>query len=824
MGEEIPKKYKPTEEEPKIINFWNDDKTFSFELVDKDKPLYSIDTPPPYASAGHLHIGHAMSYSHAEFIARYKRMAGFKVFYPMGFDDNGLPTEKFVENKHKVNKKTISREAFIKLCLKETEEVRKTFKELWQRIGLSVDWDQTYSTINPHCQKISQHSFIDLYQKKLLKHIDAPTTWCPKCMTAVAQADFENVDIKSCFNDIIFKSVDKNGKETDLIISTTRPELLPACVGLFANPDDTRYQHLKGKTATVPLFNYEVPIMFDKNVDPEVGTGLMMVCTFGDKEDIEKWIKHKLPLRVCIGEDGCMTSEAQKYEGMHIKKARPAITEDLKEANLLVSQKDIVHAVNVHERCGTEIEFVKKKQWYIDVLSRKEELLEIANKINWSPKFMKVRYDHWVKNLNWDWNISRQRFYGVPFPVWYCKSCGEVTLPELDTLPVDPTRDTPNNPCKCGSTEFIGEEDVMDTWMTSSVTPQINYHWDLKTEKKEMIPMDLRPQAHDIIRTWAFYTIAKSLYHNNDIPWRDIVISGHGQDSKGQKMSKSKGNVVWVDDVLKNYSADALRYWASGSGLGDDCPYQEKDVMTGNKLVTKLWNAFKFTNFLLDDDFDPGKTPELSIFDKWLLNELDIVVKKCTEHFDKYEFEKVKLVADKFFWHTFCDNYLEMVKERLYKPEIYGQPAKDSGQYTLYHALKTMVKIFHPLVPFITESIWQYFFTKFEDEKSIANSAWPKVLGVKIDEKETSAGQLAVDISSAIRRHKSENNKALNSEVDVKIATDDNTKECIELVKIDITGTIKAKSLSFVTDIKSDIAIGKDDKVQISVDFIETTE
>ena len=395
MSEEIPKKYNAEEEELKIIKFWNEDETFSFKKADESKPLFSIDTPPPYASAGHLHIGHAMSYSHAEFIARYMRMAGKRVYYPMGFDDNGLPTERYVEKKHNVNKNKISREDFIELCLKETEEVRAIFKELWQRIGLSVDWDQTYSTINTHCQTISQTSFIDLYEKGKMKHVDAPTTWCPKCQTAIAQADFENVVLKSHFNDIAFKSPDGD----DLIISTTRPELLPACVALFANPEDQRYKDLEGKTAKVPLFDYEVPILFDEAVDLETGTGLMMVCTFGDKEDVEKWQKYKLPLKVAITDYGTMNEEAQKYEGMKIKDARAAIIEDLKEAGVLIGQKDIEHPVNVHERCGTEIEFHKKKQWYIDVLSEKEKLLEMGNKIKWNPEFMKVRYDHWVENL-----------------------------------------------------------------------------------------------------------------------------------------------------------------------------------------------------------------------------------------------------------------------------------------------------------------------------------------------------------------------------------------------------------------------------------------
>jgi len=735
-------------------------------------------------------------------------MAGFNVFYPMGFDDNGLPTERFVEKKHKVNKKTISREEFIKLCLTETEEVRNNYKVLWQRIGLSVDWNQTYSTINPHCQKISQRSFIDLYKKNHLDHVDAPTTWCPKCMTAVAQADFDNVDIDSNFNDIIFKSVDGN----NLVISTTRPELIPSCVALFANPNDERYKNLKGTKAKVPLFNYEVPILFDESVDLETGTGLMMVCTFGDKEDIEKWTKYKLELRDCITDDGRMNALANEYCGLTIKQAREQIIQDLKEKEILINQKKITHAVNVHERCGTEIEFVKKKQWYIKVLENKAKLIETGNKINWYPEFMKVRYDHWVENLNWDWNISRQRFYGVPFPVWYCESCGKVRVATEDEIPVDPTKDKPSSLCECGSNNFIGEEDVMDTWATSSVTPQINYNWGEEEERKEMIPMDLRPQAHDIIRTWAFYTIVKSKYHRDDIPWKDIVISGHGQDPKGRKMSKSKGNVVWVDDVLNKYSADALRYWAAGSGLGVDCPYQEKDVLTGNKLVTKMWNAFKFTEFMLDDNFNPKIVPEeLNVVDKWMVSELNKLIENTTSNFDKHKFEKVKYVADNFFWKTFCDNYLEIVKDRLYKPEIYGEKSYNSGQYVLYNSLISIVKIFHPITPFITESIWQYFFRNFEDEKSIAISSWPKTIPVTLTKQEQLAGKLAIDLCSQIRKIKSDNQKPLNCEIKLKINCSEEIKKQINLVLLDIKGTVKASSIEFVEKekLRGDVAFGE---------------
>ena len=448
-------------------------------------------------------------------------------------------------------------------------------------------------------------------------------------------------------------------------------------------------------------------------------------------------------------------------------------------------------------------------------MEQKEELIKFADKINWYPEFMKIRYEHWVKNLNWDWNISRQRFYGVPFPVWYSNKTGEIILPEIEDLPIDPTRDKPKKILENHKDEdIIPEMDVMDTWATSSMTPQINYHWRLKTEKKEMIPMDLRPQGHDIIRTWAFYTITKAYYHDKNIPWKDIVISGHGQDSQGKKMSKSKGNVVWIEDVIKKYSSDALRYWSAGSGLGDDCPYQEKDVLTGQKLVNKIFNAGKFVMLLLEKEFDPEKKTELTHFDKWILSELDKLIIKCTNYFEKYQFEKVKQEVDNFFWNIFCDNYLEIVKDRLYKPESYEKISKDSAQYTLYTTYKQLIKMIHPIMPFITETMWQNSLKKYEKQESIAISEWPKPLNIKINKDEEIAGKLTIDICTEIRRFKSKNNKSLNANVNIKINCDETTRKQTELILQDIISASKAQKTEFTkekirTDIKLFESIGK---------------
>ncbi|HLD15715.1 MAG TPA: valine--tRNA ligase [Candidatus Nanoarchaeia archaeon] len=769
--------YVSKEAEKKWQEYWEKNKIFEYKKG--KKPVYSIDTPPPYVSADHLHLGHAMSYSQAEFIARYKRMKGFNVFYPMGFDDNGLPTERFVEKKYNIDKSKISRKEFIQLCLKETKEGIKTYKKLWTSLGISVDWNENYSTIDKKCQKISQKSFIDLYKKKRVERREEPIMWCNKCQTALAQADLEDLEKNSFLNEINFESED--GKK--LTISTSRPELIPACVALFVNKNDKRYKNLIGKRAKVPLMDYSVPIIGDDKVDMEFGTGLMMVCTFGDIEDIERWKTHKMHTRVIIDKNGMTNSLAGKYKGMHIDKVRKEILNELKEKGLLVNQKQIKHVTNVHERCSTPIEFIITPQWYIKILDIKKELVEFANKINWYPRHMKVRYDHWVNNLKWDWCISRERFYGVPFPVWYCKKCKEVVLPEEKDLPVEPIQDKPKKKCKCGSSEFNPETDVMDTWMTSSVTPLINSDW---TERKEIYPMDLRPQAHDIIRTWAFYTIVKSYTHTKSIPWKDIMISGHGLDVKGQKISKSKGNFILAEDIINKYSADALRYYAASIKLGEDSPYQEKEVLTGHKTVNKLWNSSKLVLVNLKN-YKLEKV-KLEVMDRWLLSKLNQVIHKATVEFDNYEYSKAKFETEMFFWKIFCDNYLEISKKRLYEGE-------KSAKYTLYTGLKTILKLFAPLMPFITEEIYNEKFAKDEKLKSIHISSWPEHDDKQLDKQAEEIGDRFVEILNEVRRFKAKSQVSMKAEVNLILLKEDEAK--LKSVMEDLKAVTYAKKISY---------------------------
>jgi valyl-tRNA synthetase len=819
---ELPQNYNPKESEAKWQKYWQEQKVFHFKPKSKAQ-IYSIDTPPPYASADHLHVGHGMHYSQFEFIARYKRMRGFNVFFPMGYDDNGLPTERYVEKKHNITDKSkISRKDFVKLCVEDTKTAGETYYNLFTKLGFSIDWNLLYHTIGDNAQRVSQKSFLDLYHKGRLEQTDYPTMWCTSCQTTIAQADLENMDITSHFNDIVFKS---GGQ--DLIISTTRPEMLSACVALFHHPEDKRYTKLNGKFAIVPLFNYEVPILSDESVAQDKGTGLMMVCTFGDKEDVGKWHKYMLPLRITIDEAGRMNQLSGKYAGKKLKAARAEIIEDLKSAGLLIRQQQITHAVNTHERCGTEIEFLKKQQWQIKLLDKKEELLEIAQKVNWHPEHMKVRYEHWVKNLQWNWGISRQRYYGVPFPVWYCKKCGGILLPEEKELPVDPREEKYkgklNGKCSCGSTEFIPEMDVMDTWMTSSCTPEINADWGSKKERKEFLPMSLRPQAHDIIRTWAFYTLAKSYFHHNNIPWRDIMVSGHGQDPHGQKMSKSKGNFVVAQEVIDKYSADAFRFWAASVKLGDDLPYQEKDVLTGHKFVNKLWNASKLSLMHLDDYQSKNSNKPTEVFDKWMLSKLQKLIKISTESFDQYEYSKSKSEVENFFWHVFCDYYLEIVKDRLYNPEKRGVKARQSAQLGMEQGLLNVLKLMAPIMPHITEEIYQLYFAGQEKKKSIHIADWPETNEKLIDDFSEGVGALGVDVINTIRKFRSANQMSMKDELQeiVLVSELPDFQKKISLIIGDLKAVMKVKELRFEgeTTLESETF-----KIQIGITKLYSTD
>jgi valyl-tRNA synthetase len=794
---ELPKRYESKEAEPKWEKYWEKEGIYKFDAKDKKRDVYSVDTPPPTVS-GKMHLGHSFSYAQQDFMVRFHRMLGKNVFYPFGTDNNGVATERLIEKIKKVKAKHMERGKFVKLCL---DTVKKELIPIYvgdmKRLGLSCDFSLFYDTIDNHSQKISQNSFIELYEKGREYRKDAPTMWCPTCETGISQVECQDKEMDSFFNDIVFKVKDKNGKEEDLIIATTRPELLPACVAVFYHPDDKRYKKYKGKNAKVPLFSFDVPIMPDKRADPEKGTGIVMCCTFGDQTDMEWQKAYNLPIKMAISSDGKMTKLAGKYEGMSISTARKMIIEDMKDAKLLLSQEPIKHAVNVHERCGTEVEYLKAKQWFIKYLDLKEKMIEWGAKLNWFPEHMKSRYDHWVKGLQWDWMISRQRFFGVPFPVWYCKECDEVILADKKDLPVDPLKDkAPLDKCpKCGCKEFIPEKDILDTWATSSLTPQLAVQL-IKDEKmqKKLYPMSLRPQAHDIITFWLFNTVVKSRLHNNVNPWTDVAISGHAQDPHGKKMSKSKGNVVEPQKMIEKFSADSLRFWAAGSKLGDDLPFQEKDLVTGEKFITKIWNASKFT-FMHLEDYDLSEPKELEIVDKWILSKLSKIINDSTESFMNYEYSKTKLDVEKFFWHKFCDNYLEIVKDRIYNPDKRGKEARKSAQYGLYHSLLAVLKMMAPIMPHITEEIYQLYFAAKEKKKSVHISEWPKL--DMVDEKAEKIGDVVVEAVEHARRAKSEKKVSLKTPVKQMFVKAKITVEEFEQVKEEIIAATKAEVIEY---------------------------
>jgi len=584
-------------------NKWQIEGIYQFDPQSR-APLFSIDTPPPTVS-GHLHLGHIYHYSHADFIARFKRMNGHNVFYPMGYDDNGLPTERLIEQQLGLRASDFEREEFVQKCLQISSQVQKDYQALWKRLGLSIDWRYTYRTIDERSQRISQFSFLDLYQKGLIYQKKAPTIWCPECGTAIAQAELNDLDQVSDFLTIKFNLINHNDVEIEEIpIATTRPELLPACVAIFVHPDDTRYQHLVGETAKVPLFEHLVPILSDPDANPEKGTGIVMCCTFGDTTDISWWQSYNLPLIEVLNPQGCLTKEAGILSGLEIKEARKEINNTLAKQGLLIDSVNTIHSLRVHERCDTPIEYIVTPQWFIRILDFKDQLLKIGEKVNWYPTHMSSRYKNWVENLSWDWCISRQRYFGVTFPVWYCKDCGETILARESQLPVNPLEDQPEEHCpNCEGCEFTPEEDVMDTWATSSLSPQIVAGWLSDDEQyNQLFPMSMRPQAHGIIRTWAFYTLTKSYFHFAEIPWKDVFISGWGIAGKGmEKISKSRGGGPMPPiQMIEKYSADSVRYWAASVGPGKDAVISEEKVKTGVKLTTKMWNVARFCAQFLD--------------------------------------------------------------------------------------------------------------------------------------------------------------------------------------------------------------------------------
>ncbi len=804
--------YDPDTAEPRWQRRWVDEETYAYpdDPVDPNT-AFSIDTPPPTVS-GNLHWGHVYGSILQDIVARFHRMYDSEVLYPFGYDDNGIASERLTERELDVRHQEFERREFQQHCRDVCLEYEENFTEKMQGVGLSIDWNNTYRTISPEVQRVSQLSFIDLYEQGREYRQEAPAIWCPDCETAISQVETEDDERDSHFHDIEFGVAGASADADDAFtISTTRPELLPACVAVFVHPDDDANQDLVGETAEIPLFGHEVPILADDRVDMETGSGIVMCCTFGDQTDIEWYQAHDLDLRIAIDASGHMTDVADGYAGLHAATgAREVIVDDLDDVGALLDRRAIEHTVNVHERCGTGIEFLVTEQWYIEVLDRTDEYLEAGRGMEWFPDKMFTRYEHWVEGLQWDWLISRQRSSGIPFPVWYCADCDHEIVAEKSALPVDPLSDDPPvDACpECGHAEFVPEDDVLDTWATSSLTPLINAGWDwdenageFTMDRPEVYPMDVRPQGHDIISFWLFHTVIKCYEHTGEVPFESTMINGMVLDENREKMSKSKGNVVDPDRVLAEYPVDAARYWAAGSAIGDDLPYQEKGLRAGEKLIRKLWNASKLVESLASEPYPEAPADGLHEIDRWLLGELDREIDTLTDRLANREFSKARDGLRSFFWNTFCDDYLEIAKQR-------DDP---SAAYTLRTAHRRFLKLFAPVLAHVTEELWQDMYADIAGTgdavgadagsdaagDSIHLAGWPEPLGLDAD---TDAGVAAMAVVGALRRYKSENQLPLTAELDaVEVYADVGSFEA------DITGVMHVDDLTVHPDAEAPV-------------------
>lgn len=800
----FPTSYDPAEAEPRLQAAWADAGIYRFDPADP-RPIFAIDTPPPTVS-GEIHIGHVFSYVQAEAMIRFWRMQGRNIFYPFGFDDNGLPTERFVERSRGIRARDVGRAAFVQACLETSAEVEARFERFWQRLGLSVDWRQRYSTIDPLARRTSQWSFIDLYRKGRIYRAQAPNPWCVECETAVAQAELDDAERETSFYTLAFGLADgpSGPQASALPIATTRPELLPACVAIFIHPDDERFRELIGREAIVPLFGRRIPILADAAVDPAKGTGAVMCCTFGDATDVQWWREHSLPLIPLITRQGRLSEAGGPYAGLSLAEAKTRILDDLRAAGLLLGQRRAEQTIRIHERCGTPLEILETRQWFVRILDAKEELLELGRQLQWRPAHMRVRYESWVSGLAYDWCISRQRYFGVPFPAWHCASCGATILANEDQLPVDPLSDAPPRACDCGSSDLRPDEDVMDTWATSSMSPQIAGRMlEDPALYERLFPMQLRPQAHDIIRTWTFYTIVKSYFHFGQLPWETVMLSGHALDPSGRKLSKSKGNAAVIPlKLIERHGADAVRYWACRATLGADQPLSEDSMRQGRRLATKLWNAARFCAARMQhaenerNSTAPDRTLDSALCtptDRWLLSALQRVIADATERWRAYDYAGGLELTERFFWGSFCDQYLELVKGRLYDGE---GAERASAQATIAITFEAILKLLAPVLPHITEELYGRL---FPGRGSLHTASWPTPEPALQDEAAEAAGAAMLAIVGAVRRHKTARGRSLGAPLaGLTIAcADPELRASLELAAIDLRSVSRAGRLEW---------------------------
>jgi valyl-tRNA synthetase len=818
---------------------WDSSKTYSFDVSAPKSQIFSIDTPPPTVS-GSLHVGHVFSYTHTDLIARYQRMIGKEVYYPMGWDDNGLPTERRVQNFYGVrcdpslayvanfkppfeggdgksskaaDQVPISRRNFIELCERLTLEDEKQFEALWRQLGLSIDWSQTYQTISPDAQAVSQKAFLNNLARGEAYQAMAPTLWDVTFRTAVAQAELEDRDQPGAYHRIGF-----DGPEGKIFIETTRPELIPACVALVAHPEDERYQKFFGKSVTTPLFGVEVPVVAHRLAQKDKGSGIAMICTFGDVTDVIWWRELDLPNRAILGWDGRILSDAPEVikdskalevfaelAGKTVFSARQRIVELLLESGDMVGEpKPITHPVKFFEKGDKPLEIVSTRQWYLRNGGRDEalrdQLIKLGKDLKFHPDFMRVRFENWVNGLTGDWLVSRQRFFGVPIPVWYALDADgnpdyeNVITPKEASLPVDPSSQCPE-----GFTEdqrgkpngFMGEVDILDTWATSSLTPQLAGGWISDPEKyAKVFPFTLRPQGQDIIRTWLFSTLLRSFQEENQIPWSDAALSGWILDPDRKKMSKSKGNVVVPNDLLDEHGSDAVRYWAAAARLGTDAAFDVGQMKVGRRLAIKVLNAAKF---VLSFDLASDKMVVTEAIDKAMLSALEEVVTGATKAFESYDHTKALELTESFFWN-FTDDYLELVKERAY-----GQNTDPASQASAVSALRiallAITKLLAPFIPFATEEAWSWW-----QEGSVHRSNWPVSEDLSGFTGSQSAGLLSLASQAliGIRKAKSDEKLSMKAEIaSLTIEASEQEVASLKLIESDLKSVGKIDTVNY---------------------------